>query len=46
MPQWAHEAVFAADGLRAAMLLAMEEQAGVGFERGWLSMELPTYNVA
>lgn len=46
VPQWAHEVVFAADGLRAAMLLAMEEQAGLGFEKVWLNAALPTYRAS
>jgi hypothetical protein len=45
VPQWAHEAVFAAEGLRAAMLAAMEEQAWVGFEPRWLGEDLAAYRV-
>jgi len=46
VPQWAREAVFAADGLRAAMLQAMEEQAGLTFDRTWLEAPLRTYRVS
>lgn len=45
VPQWAHEAVFTADGLRAAILLALEEQAGARVERVWLEQELAVYRV-
>lgn len=44
-PAWVEGVRFPAEHLQAACLAAMEEQAGVGFERSWLDTELPAYGV-
>jgi hypothetical protein len=44
-PAWLGGGEFDAEHYKSASLAAMEQQAGVGFERAWLSDKLPTYRI-
>jgi hypothetical protein len=45
LPPWLNTVSFTADGLRSTMLVAMEQQTGLAFDRQWLSTPLPTYRI-
>lgn len=45
LPSWLSEVIFTADGLRSTMLVAMEKQTGLVFDRRWLEQPLPTYRI-